>query len=220
MSFKVVAYYTEDTLYARHSKRLERSLKRYEIPYYIQPIKSLGSWFLNTAYKPIFIREMMKKFEGECDFVVYVDVDAKFLGYPKNFDSISCEIAAYIYDGREYRRNNWIPELLSGTLCFKICPACYDLVEAWAERCRLKPKVWDQKNLAHILSICHTDPPKVGYPIDFQVLPGEYCKIFDKMDYIREPIIVHFQASRDVRATKSLNHNGKVKKKILTRRSG
>ena len=58
----------------------------------------------------------------------------------------------------------------------------------------LNQKMWDQKTLEHVLQ---------GH---FTLLPGEYCKIFDRMQEITDPVIVHYQHSRKIR-----NKNSPVK---------
>ena len=188
MNFLVVGYFTEHTLYEDKAQTFVKSLHKYEVPHYVERVPNLGSWQKNTSYKPTFIKRMLKQFPNVN--IVYVDVDAKFFGYPVLFDNLDCDVAAYVYDGKEYRKRNWEPEVLSGTLYFRNCSKVLELVERWEIRCQSHTSIWDQKHLAVILGD------------DFERLPGEYCKICDKMKEVMEPIIVHYQASREVRAKK------------------
>ena len=185
MNFLVVGYYTADNVYEDHAKRFVRSMKEFHIPYYVECVVSLGSWIQNVGFKPTFIKRMMQQFPATKN-IVYVDCDAVFFGYPILFDELDCTIAVYEYDGAEYRQKNWKPEVLSGTIFFKNNEKALAIVEEWERRCQ-KKRIWDQKHLQDILD---------G---DFEKLPPEYCKIYDKQDYVTRPIIVHYQASREVR---------------------
>jgi hypothetical protein len=185
MSYLIVSYYTNNTLYEQEAQKFILSLKKFAIPYYVEGVENLGSWQKNTSYKPTFIKKMLLKFPESS--IVWVDCDAQFFAYPTLFDNLSCDVAIYVYDGKEYKHKNWIPELLSGTVYFRNCPKVLDFVEQWEKLCREHFGVWDQKHLASVLKN------------DFELLPGEYCKIVDKMQYIKNPVIVHYQASRIVR---------------------
>ena len=60
--FIVVAYYTDDEIYSRHSINLVKSLQTFNLEYEIECIKSLGTWQKNTHYKPEFTLKMLKKY--------------------------------------------------------------------------------------------------------------------------------------------------------------
>jgi hypothetical protein len=123
--------------------------------------------------------------------IVYVDVDAEFQRYPDLFDTLGSTmrhlVAAYVFDRSEYRKSPGGFELLSGTLYFRNVPETVELVETWEHRTQMNVREWDQRSLEAVL---HGK---------FDVLPGEYCKIFDRMSHVHDPAIVHFQASRSVR---------------------
>ena len=183
----VVGYFTKNTLYEARVKNLITTLNLNKILHYIQPIDNLGSWYKNTNYKPAFLKGMLKEFQG-LD-VIYVDVDARFMGYPILFDTLDCDIAVHEFD-----RSNWPrgggTEVLSGTIFLRNNERVFNLVERWEEQCRKNPKVWDQKSLEKILA---------G---NFYRLPGEYCCIFKVMRSIKDTIIIQYQASRNVRKNK------------------
>ena len=187
--FVVVAYFTVGTLYEARARILQASLDRHRVPYYIEGVPNLGSWDLNTSYKPTFIKQMLAKWPDQD--IVYVDVDAEFQQYPDLFETLGSTmknlIAAYVFDRSCYRRSAHGFELLSGTLYFRNVDETVELVDAWEKRTQMDIKEWDQKSLEHVLK---------G---KFDVLPGEYCKIFDRMPEVTRPVIVHFQASRGVR---------------------
>lgn len=189
--FIVVGYYTIDTPYEDHACIFAKSMDRLEIPYYLHRINSLGNWHKNTGYKPTFIRRMLDKFP-DCN-IVYNDVDAEFVEYPVLFEELDCNIAVHNFDRRQFRQiKQESYEILSGTIFLKNCQEVKDLVVKWEAECKRRPMVWDQKSLAKVLQ---------G---EFYDLPPEYCKIFDIMRRVKEPVIVHYQASRELRKNKSL----------------
>ena len=85
----IVGYFTENTLYERKAKTLITTLNLNKVLYYIEKVPNLGSWWKNTAYKPTFLKRMLKEFWG-LD-IIYVDVDARFLRYPTLFDELPCD---------------------------------------------------------------------------------------------------------------------------------
>ncbi len=195
MNFIVIGYYTRNTFYEDHAQIFVKSMELFNVPYYVEAIDDLGGWYKNVNYKPTFIKKMMQKF-SDCN-IVYVDVDAEFLAYPKLFEELDCNIAVHYFDRRNHPRvEKEAYEVLSGTIFLKNCWQVYELVEKWEAECKRNPRVWDQRSLEKILQ---------G---DFYHLPAEYCKIFNLMPHIKYPVIVHYQASRRIRKNK-----GKIPKK-------
>lgn len=186
----VVGYYTKDSLYEERTKIFMNSLILNRVVFYIEPIDDLGSWFLNTNYKPTFLKRMLGKFPHVN--IIYVDVDAKFFHYPKLFDELDCDIAVHHLDRQKCWGGNQRgrKEVLSGTIFLRNNDKVKDLIRKWEIECIKNPKTWDQKSLEKII------------PGDFYRLPGEYCKIHDKMNYIKDPVIIHYQASRRMRRAK------------------
>ncbi len=196
MNFIVVGYYTENTFYENYARRFIESMEKFSIPYYVEAIKDLGNWYKNTCYKPTFLLEMMKKFPD--DNIVYVDCDAKFFRHPDLFLELDCNIAVHYFDRRNHPKIvKEEYEVLSGTIFLKNISAVYELVERWEKECQRKPRVWDQKSLEKILD---------G---DFYHLPPEYCTIVNLMRWVSDPVIVHYQASREIRKGR-----GKIPKKL------
>jgi len=192
MSFIVVSYYTTDTLYEERAKAFRKSLLRYHIPFYIEEIESLGKWEDNINYKPTFLKQMMDKFAPKNTAVVWVDCDAVFHSYPILFDKLESDFAIHVWK-RPPRRKE---EMLSGTIFVGNTKRARDILDRWEQECknRMSKKhprsreQWDQQALAAVLE-----------ESEFEELPGEYCKIFDRMSEIRWPVIEHHQASRIVR---------------------
>lgn len=188
--FIVIAYYTGNTLYEDYAKELIQSLKLYDILYHVERIDDLGGWYKNIGHKPTFIKRMLLKFSDLN--IVYVDCDARFFKYPKLFDELGLDVnvAAHEFDRRNWGRGDNKTEVLSGTIFLRNNETTLKLVEKWEQECQANPWAFDQKLLENILA---------G---DYYRLPGEYCKIFDTMRSIRNPVIVHYQASRRVRKKK------------------
>ena len=187
--FIIVSYYTLKTLYEKRAETFIQSLKKYNIPHYVEAIDNLGSWIKNTGYKPTFLKRMLKKFPEEN--IVWVDCDAKFFAYPDLFRTLDCNIGVYLFDTALHKRGGKKFEILSGTVFLRNNEEVYNLVDKWEQECQSHPNVWDQKSLEKIIQN------------DFYKLPAEYCTIFDVMRcVVKKPIIVHYQASRGVRKNK------------------
>lgn len=186
-----VSYFTENTFYADYANAFSDSAKQNSVPHYVESVPNLKDWSKNTNYKPEFILRMLNKFPHYD--IVWVDIDAKFKAYPILFDTLNCNIAAFEFDQRKYySRKHTLKELLSGTLFLRNDIGAECIVKQWIAKCKEKPKQWDQKSLQEVVGD--------GY----YRLPGEYCKIFGRMNDIKNPIIEHYQASRQVRKNKRL----------------
>lgn len=183
----IVSYYTIGTFYKDLAKRFIESLKKYEVTYYVEGVPNLNDWYRNTNYKPSFLLNMLEKFPDKN--VIWIDCDAELLWYPMLFDSLDCDIAAHEFDRGLYqiRRKDWPKELLSGTLFLRNNERVRNIVEKWARECKNNPRIWDQKSFEKILND------------DYCRLPPEYCCIDKTMRIIKNPVIVHYQASRQVR---------------------
>jgi len=195
-SFIIVGYFTRNTFYEEHVITLVKSLKKFGLFYYIEGIEDLGDWYKNVNYKPTFIKKMMNEF-SEMN-IVYVDCDAEILSYPELFEKIEDNIAVHLFDKSHFSKRLAGFEVLSGTIFLRNNDETYELVKRWEELCKENPSQFDQKSLEKVLD---------G---DFYHLPEEYCKIHDTRYGAKNPVIVHFQASRKVR-----KNRGKILKSEL-----
>lgn len=172
----VVGYYTPGTGYEVEARQMVASAHRMGLNVDVRPVKDLGGWQRNTQYKARFLRDMVRKYKGRT--IVYTDADSRFVRYPELFDRAIEGIAYHLHNG---------DELLSGTLQI----ACNDntarLMDLWVRTCQKSPKLWDQKALAQAVA-------KWGGPTE--VLPKEYCCIFDSEPRPEAPVVLHYQASR------------------------
>jgi hypothetical protein len=181
----LIAYYTIGNIsYEEHAKRLNKSIGKFNVRSYIKRVGSLGTWIKNTQYKPHFIREALDMFR--CP-VVYTDADSELLQYPILFDSLICNVGAYELNHAQFRRKSKPPELLSGTLFFDNTVRARQIIDLWIKTISMFGDIWDQQALAKVINQ------------DFYHLPPQYCTIKGYMDDVKDPIIIHHQASREHR---------------------
>lgn len=188
MNWLIISYFTPD--YQKHANRLVESLKRFNIPNDIHLVNDLGDWYKNTQFKPVFLQQMLEKHFPKS--IVYVDADAEFLQYPGYFDKLDIDpdvnIAVHILDHSKYRRKNHPPELLSGTIFLKNNEEVRIIIKEWISECSKDSKLWDQCALAIVLK-----------QHKYHLLPENLCVIFDYMSSVKDPVIKHYQASREFR---------------------
>lgn len=171
------SFYTQNTPYEQEKNFLLQDLIHHNLEYVITGVDSKGSWVLNTNQKSIVC---LNTFDTYNRPIVYLDCDARVRQYPKLFETLTCDVAVHYRRGRE---------LLSGTLFFNQTTGARTVLEAWVQKCKDLPHIWDQKNLATVL----LDMKDV---IDIGFLPASYVQIFDLMKDAGEPVIEHMQASR------------------------
>jgi hypothetical protein len=201
--WKICAFYSKNTRYEELSKKLIESLRRFNLNYDVAPIDDKGNWYANMQYKPTFLKSMLNKYPRHS--IIYVDADAIICRYPKYFDKLDQEsnvnIAVHVLDHTKFRRKHCAPEMLSGTIFLKNTPETNQIVDEWITECAANPKLWDQRALATVLR--HHK---------YHLLPAEYCMIFDYMSSIENPVVKHFQASRESRRREQQQTNRRKNK--------
>ena len=124
--------------------------------------------------------------------VVFIDADAMLRRYPFLFRDFEADVAAHLKDYSRFpistRREG--KELLSGTLYVDYNKKTLALLDKWIALNKQSPTIWEQKNLHEAIE---------GFEGDFKELPAEYCKIYDTMSKVQNPVIEHYQASRRLR---------------------
>lgn len=187
----VVCGYYIGKVYEEHAEQLKESLRVLNLSFDIQEISQQGNWYRNTQYKPTFLKMMLEKYAPDVN-LVYVDVDAIFCRYPDYFDKLDKEpdvnIAVHLLDHGKRGRNNHPPEMLSGTIFLKNTETTERIVDEWIQECKQGNRLWDQRALAQVLR-----------KYKYYLLPEEYTTIFDYMADVKNPVIKHFQASREER---------------------
>lgn len=190
----VVSYFTENSPYPECADRLVHSLHTLNLPHDVVAVRDLGNWYRNTQFKAKFLQQQLQKHYPKS--LVCVDADAVFLKYPEYFDYLEDwksgpDIAVHVLDHSKYGRRDRLPELLSGTIFLRNTPKASIILEKWIAECQKNSTLWDQRALASVLK-----------EFQFHRLPDEYCVIFDYMSSVQDPVIKHFQASREVRKGK------------------
>ena len=188
--WKICAFYTKNTPYEKHSENLIKSLEKFNIPFDVVGIQNRGDWFSNMQYKPTFLKGMLEKHPTHS--IVYIDVDAVVCRYPTYFNKLDDEqnvnIAVHVLDHTKFARKHCLPEMLSGTIFLKNSEETRKIVNEWIAECATNSQLWDQRALATVLKR-HA----------YHLLPAEYVVIFDYMASVKNPVIKHFQASRESR---------------------
>jgi hypothetical protein len=194
----IVSHYTKDTGYEQEVEHLISSLNKWGLQYDIEEIESLGSWRRNSNYCSRLVQKMMAKYPNRD--ILRVDADAVFQRFPDLFlqDDFMADVAAHIANFR------WHPnELLGGTIFFRNKPTVRWLVDYWTwESTVNQPEHRNPDLLKEIID-------RQKFNVVFSPLPATYCKIFDIMRDVEDPVIEHFQASRKYK--KQVNRVG-VKK--------
>lgn len=190
-NFIVVSFYTKETGYEREATKLIEMLKRYGLDWHIEPIRNLGSWQANTYYKAEFLKKTMGRYPNQD--IVWLDVDSVLHKYPVLFDTIDADLGVHFIDWERYGRGR-SSELDSAVMFIKNNDKMCYLIEAWIEENQrmISSGSWEQRNLQEILTR-HTE-------INIVNLPAEYCKIFDLMALVKNPVIEQMQVSRKYRA--------------------
>jgi hypothetical protein len=184
--FIVVSFYTKDNGYDREAAKLIESLKAFGVDYYVEAIDSLGNWMTNAHHTHGFIRKALDLYPERP--VVWTDADSVLRRYPGLFDTLDCDFAAHVH--------NWIrwgkTELLCGTMYFANNTATRGFLEDCARMNLQFPNRRGAFNVAETFKVWKDR-------LRFQELPPEYCKIYDLMSNVPDPVFEHFQASRRFR---------------------
>lgn len=190
----VVSYATKNTPYVQIlESRLLPTLIKWGLNYDIEYPLDKGSWAKNTHMKAEFLKKMLLKHKQP---IVFLDADATIERFPILFEQLE------EYD-ISYHELNWYSfwrgiegnpkrEYLSGTLYLNYNPIIIDFLDAWIALNK-RSTAWEQRNMQQILE--KWKPRLKIYP-----LPIEYIAIKKRdgkvPDFIKEPVIVHWQASR------------------------
>ena len=129
--------------------------------------------------------------------ILMLDIDARLNRSLKNLPSkvYTSDISIYSNPIRactpQCRFTDNCPEILTGTIFINYSPESIKLLDAWDNRNKSnRYAIIEQNNLQDVL---HTIEGLTIFN-----LPEEYCSIFDnEFQRKHEPVITHYQASRD-----------------------
>lgn len=194
-SWMVVSFYTKGTGYEDEVKKLEASLRKFNIPYHLFPCDPVGTWRGNLNHKSAIIRKAFDMFPNTD--IVFIDSDGVVCKDPVEFTKLSrghrYDVAAHFH---QYSTSVKGGSLLSGTLWFANNQVSRTLVERWHSIGLENPTVRHQ----HCLNIAIHELGKEGVEVRVFKLPREYTQIFDyKGAKHGDAVIEHFQASRRLR---------------------
>lgn len=181
----VICYYTQKSGYEKHVKRLITSCKKFNLPFSVDAIPSLGTWERNCCYKPKYILQKLLALQSP---VLWVDADGEIVKRPTLFENISSDIALPIMED--------LPEdhpskMVSGTIYVNHTTSAFDILRAWDVECehllQSDPAIWDQIALRNVL---------LKSQANIYALSHAYYMIYDKREEGEEAFIIHYQASR------------------------
>lgn len=179
----VVGFYTKNTPYEAEAMAMKFSADPLGMNVHLYGLPSRGRWEANCQLKAEVLLTMASEMKKP---FLYVDADARFFRYPELFD---CQIACEYDLAFHYFRST---ELLSGTIWVNPTVETMGTLQEWAELNRELPNEWDQRTLHKVVN----QSPKLR----ILRLPAEYCYIYDlsakHYPAVKDPIIVHYQASR------------------------
>lgn len=188
--YTVIGVYTLD--YLELARRCVNSLADLSISSDFRLMPDQGGWSKNTRHKPAVIREMIKEYKDRP--LVCLDADAVVKRPPTLFDELSkrkdIDIGAFILDLSKYRPGPKVQKIQGGTLFLNPTKTTQEIVDEWAKECERCVGVGNQPILNYVLK-------KISHR--FFPLPEEYCVIFDLMSSVKDPVIIHYQASREHR---------------------
>jgi hypothetical protein len=179
-----ISYYTRNTGYELEAEKLVESLRKFNLDFFMNGIKSLGTWQKNTQYKVKFIEECLDRYHHP---LVFTDADSVIEREPTLFN----ELANSDVDiGVHYRYlTDTCSKLLSGTIFINDTVLARDVLHWWQHFNEIHNEQLEQCNLALAIEAVKERGLKV------EELPATYCNIFDLMNEM-DPVITHYQASR------------------------
>jgi hypothetical protein len=197
---RFISSYTVNTIYEKIIKdSLIPSLEKFNLPYHIFAVDSLGSWKINSRQRPLRIKEAMLMYPGEN--IVWIDADARVLQNPEVLFHIpdSCHIGInYMKWSEHYGNTVEKIELLDGTSYYKNSEEMLKFCDEWIERA-----VNQNRNHRRVLDQMINE--KINENLNIVLIPREYCYIVTQPNGsepavpISNPVIAHFQASRQAR---------------------
>lgn len=188
----VISFYTINTPYQLEVLNLIQSCEMFGIDACIEAKESQGSWELNCALKPAFIRDKLYELKRP---VFWIDADAAFKQKPDfapflNFD-VGVREMSYFADIPYFK-------LFAGSLFFNYTEKALSFVDEWCQLCEQKRK----ENPLNLLFLDQRGLLAVKQKrSDVQIinLPIAYSKVFDfSWEEVRqeELVVEHYQASR------------------------
>lgn len=176
----IVSFYTADSLYELEAENLRLSCERFNIPYLIQDVASLGNWELNCAFKPRFILDKLQELKKD---LLWVDADGEIVSELPLLKQAPGTLGICVHEQLPLTHRS---KCMSNTLFFAYNEENIAFLTSWSEKCEKAPERWDQEHLTATLF-------EKSWPGFFN-LPVTYTALYDRD--VKKPHIVHYQASR------------------------
>ena len=187
-----ISYYSGNK-YEICSNRLERSLRKFNLPYSIQEKESNYDKQRNISCKPYFVKTNLLKFRQP---VCWIDADSEVIKYPtllmdNGSNNINLQIYNWYADNNNHitRNNKNIPKnkLLasSGTFAFNYSQQSLELLDKWIYEMSNNPSIPDDQVLDKIFN-----DGNWSNKISYRWLPKSYNRMMRFPDWLKtEPII-------------------------------
>ena len=188
-----ISYATKNTPYIEVlNQYLIPTLQKFNLPYDIAYPDSRGNWKNNTHMKAEIIKEMLLKHKQS---IVFLDADATIERYPEIFDTLQdYDIGVHYFDYKRFWHGQLGGELevLSGTLYLNYNDKILSLINDWIVQNKIDSH-WEQKNLQKVLKLKENELRIFPLPIEYIAIVKPTYK---PPSFIKEPVILHHQASR------------------------
>lgn len=176
------AFYTSN--YLSKVLRLKASLDRFGINYHLKCLPRRMTWEATTRLKAQFLNDCLTKFPDHD--VLYLDADAIIRNEPKFFETVTSDVTLLFTPVR--RDGKRALTIAAGTLYVRNTAGGRRFAETWqSQEPKVGPLGLDEDMIYSAFNEFEG--------ISFTALPRAYSKIFDANG--PEPVIEHFQASRE-----------------------
>lgn len=215
---RVVSYYSPE--YEGEVGDWKTAVRRFGLEYFVEPIPNLGSWRLNCGYKPLFLINMLHKFQEP---ILWIDIDGR-VEAAWDLDNVNAnkryDFAIWFIPNKAMHRNH-IPlgpktgncGLAAGTMWFNNTVACKRFLALWLAAEHGQGN-FEQQVLGEVW---YRDRPKELRTLQ---LHQRYCKVDNARWFEDEPgevVVGHYQASRRLRRVANENGQKRVLRDIRER---
>lgn len=204
-SYVACAFYTPN--YLPQITSLKRSLEAHSISHFLKRYERLATWEQTTRLKPVFVDYCLKKFPDKD--ILYLDADAVVRKPLVFFDGVTADISMLFHAHKQ--GNMHYLRISGGTVFVRNTPGGRRFAELWKDA--EKECSWLTLD-EDMIYMAFRDMAGIS----IAVLPPNYYKIFDKPGM--EPVIEHFQASREQFKWRRLIRKGKRIGKVLLAAAG
>jgi hypothetical protein len=182
MTWRVVSYYTKDSIYEQIIEKLIESAEVFDIPLTVYAYENRGSWFANCHYKSECVLQAMDEYPD--DDIIFTDGDSHFRQYPALFDNYEYDLAClwlqwwdmypqkYDVDAKLLSETVQ-PIMANGTIWIRNRIEVRYYIEKWNQMIKDNPDLYEQGAFQGVYQQAQADKIiKVAGS-----LPPEYCMV-------------------------------------------